>query len=209
MKSEKKTIIEIIIRDIIIALIVAVLAGVIVAIIAGEGRFAPKPIKASATITKTGPTSTRRPTMPIPSFTLTEIESSKSVALSTPVNFATSTPGRPKTYTLQPGEFTYCIARRFNVDPTELSSLNGLTNQSTTIPDVLYIPQSGNPFPGTRAMHPHPATYIVGETNIAGQIDTIYSIACYYGDVLPEDIARLNNLQPPYSFTLGQVLQIP
>ncbi|HJS20048.1 MAG TPA: LysM domain-containing protein, partial [Anaerolineales bacterium] len=40
---------------------------------------------------------------------------------------ATSVPGsRPGTYTLQAGEFVYCIARRFNVNPDETLSLNGL-----------------------------------------------------------------------------------
>ena len=43
----------------------------------------------------------------------------------------TPTPGHPATYTLQSGEFPWCIARRFNVDPNELLSLNGLTDGQT------------------------------------------------------------------------------
>ena len=52
-------------------------------------------------------------------------------------------------YTLQNGEFPYCIARRFNVDPDALLSASGLTS-----PDIYYagltltIPQSGA-FPGS------------------------------------------------------------
>ena len=34
--------------------------------------------------------------------------------------------GVPATYTMQSGEFVYCIARRYNVDPNELLSINGL-----------------------------------------------------------------------------------
>ncbi len=46
----------------------------------------------------------------------------------------TPTPGHPATYTLQSGEFPWCIARRFNVDPNELLSskwLNRWTNPPT------------------------------------------------------------------------------
>ena len=41
-------------------------------------------------------------------------------------NIPTVTPGLPTTYKLQKGEFVYCIARRFNVNPAALLSLNGL-----------------------------------------------------------------------------------
>ncbi len=44
--------------------------------------------------------------------------------------YPTLTPGIPKNYTLQKGEFIYCIARRFNVDPGELLSINGLGQNS-------------------------------------------------------------------------------
>ena len=65
---------------------------------------------------------------------------------------------KPGSYTLQHGEFPYCIARRFNVDPAELLSLNGLANGDVYYPNLtLTIPQSGRPFPGIRALHSHPA----------------------------------------------------
>src|SRR5690606_3962464 len=52
-------------------------------------------------------------------------------SIDTPLPAATSVPPgvRPSTYTLQKGEFPYCIARRFNVDPTQLLSMSGLTTQ--------------------------------------------------------------------------------
>lgn len=113
--------------------------------------------------------------------------------------------GRPSTYTLQKGEFPFCIARRFNVDPDELLALNGLTRaQSYFTPGtVLKIPQTGKPFPGERALLRHPATYTV----LSG--DTIYSIACKFGDVDPLAIAAQNGLQPPYTLTVGTQLTIP
>jgi len=114
----------------------------------------------------------------------------------------TATPGLPATYTIKKGEHLYCIARRFNINPAELMQLNGLGNLVS--PGVeIRIPQTGNPFPGPRMLIPHPTTYVVK----AG--DTIYSIACQFGDVSPEAIAFANGLTEPYTLTAGQVLQIP
>jgi LysM repeat protein len=114
------------------------------------------------------------------------------------------TPGIPENYTLQAGEFPFCIARRFNVDQYELLSLNGLSlNSRPQVGVTLKIPQTGNPFVGERALKAHPTTYTV----LAG--DSVYTIACAFGDVSPDMIALLNNLSQPYTVTVGQVLQIP
>src|SRR5688572_17177687 len=109
----------------------------------------------------------------------------------TSVPAATSVPGvRPATYTLQKGEFPYCIARRFNVDPDQLLSLSGFTpSQANSLATgtVLTIPQSGS-FPGNRSLAPHPTTY-----TIASSDETVYSVACKYGVVEPKAIASANN----------------
>lgn len=110
----------------------------------------------------------------------------------------------PSSYTLQKGEFPYCIARRFNVNPGELLSINGLGSNSMTFPGTnLTIPKTGHNFPDGRELHNHPTDYTVKSG------DTIYSIACYFGDVYPSDIADLNGLSSPYNLTTGDVLQIP
>jgi hypothetical protein len=110
----------------------------------------------------------------------------------------------PATYTLQRGEFPFCIARRFNVDPGELLRINGLSSYSVYHTGmVLRIPQSGQPFPGNRALQPHPTTYTVGGG------DTIHTIACAFGDVDPDAIAYVNGLTPPYRLSPGQVISIP
>lgn len=110
---------------------------------------------------------------------------------------------KPATYTLQSGEFPYCIARRFNVHPTELLALNNLTNGMLYSPGlVLYIPQNGQPFPTTRALRPHPTTFTVPEPM------TVYKAACLFGDVDPGAILWANNLTSPI-LTTGQILQIP
>ncbi len=117
---------------------------------------------------------------------------------------ATATPGLPTTYTLHDGEWPYCIARRFNIDPSELLSANKLTMEDKPAAGTeLKIPQGANPWPGPRALIEHPGVYTAKEG------DTIYSIACDYGDVDPNGIIAANNLKSPYTITAGQTLQIP
>jgi len=111
---------------------------------------------------------------------------------------------RPAEYTLKEGEHPYCIARRYNLNPADLISINNIVNpQSITPGTTLKIPQTGTWASGERALHPHPTTHTVS----AGE--TIYSIACYYGDVSPEAIAAVNSLETPYTLSTGQSLNIP
>jgi LysM repeat protein len=124
---------------------------------------------------------------------------------------ATSTPpvgSKPATYTLRSGEFPYCFARRFNVDPDELLSINGMSPaeaESLSTGTVLTIPQSGS-FPGDRSLHDHPATFVVGTTYAT---DTVYGVACYYGDIDPSAIAQKNGISVDAKLTAGQSLSIP
>jgi LysM repeat protein len=116
---------------------------------------------------------------------------------------AAATPGRPATYTLHAKEFPYCIARRFDVDPGVLMSLNGLSSGQIVQPGMtLSIPQTGS-FPGTRALQAHPTQYTVAVN------DTFYSIACAFGDVDPNTIAAANGLAITAPLTTGQALNIP
>ena len=114
----------------------------------------------------------------------------------------------PATYTLQQGEFPYCIARRFNVNPDELIQLNGLNywaSQNLAPGMPLQIPQTGDPFPDVRALHNHPDTYTVSGNNDS----TLFGVACYYGDIDPAAIAQANNLSLDTNLTIGQQLTIP
>ena len=109
---------------------------------------------------------------------------------------------KPDVYTVKQGEFPFCLARRFDVDPDDLLSLNGLSGAPAPGTE-LKIPQSGS-FPAeNRALLDHPDTWTVS----AGE--TIYQIACAYGDVYPEAIIAVNGLVEPYDLTAGQILQIP
>ena len=122
----------------------------------------------------------------------------------TPVPVAPATPGVPQSYQLQKGEFPFCIARRYNVNVSELLGINGLgTSSLVPVGFNLKIPQTGNTFVGQRALQNHPTNYTV-----AGG-DTIYTVACKFGDVDPMAIAQANNLSSPYNLSAGQVIHIP
>jgi LysM repeat protein len=150
------------------------------------------------------PTSTQPGTVSTPVVPATGVATNTPMPGTTPfVIVPTATPGRPGTYTLQKGEFPYCIARRFNVDPGDLLSVNGLSTGEILQPGlILKIPQTGS-FPGSRALTPHPAQYAVAVD------DTIYGIACHFGDVDPSSIAAANGLSLSAKLVTGKILYIP
>jgi LysM repeat protein len=112
---------------------------------------------------------------------------------------------RPGTYTLQNGEFPFCIARRFNINPDDLLAANGLASGDLYYAgQVLKIPQSGGAFPGDRMLRSHPASYTVSTSD-----ETVYSIACAFGDVDPALIAQKNGISVGTALTAGQALSIP
>ena len=116
------------------------------------------------------------------------------------------TPGsRPASYTLQQGEFVFCIARRYDLNPDDILSLNGLFDSETIFPGLtLKLPQTRS-FPGDRSLRTHPATYTV-----TGNNDTnLYGVACQFGDVFPQAIASQNNLPLSTTLNIGQTLSVP
>lgn len=56
---------------------------------------------------------------------------------------------------------------------------------------------------GARALRAHPTSYLVQSGN------TVYSIACIFGDVDPRNIEAVNNLTGAYTLSVGQTIQIP
>jgi hypothetical protein len=112
--------------------------------------------------------------------------------------------GKPDSYTLKKGEWPICIARRYNLDLVSFLAANNLTLDSKPAEGTsLKITSSGSWDSGPRALIKHPDTYTVSSG------ESIYSIACAYGDVDPMAIAAANGLKSPYTLSSGQSLQIP
>jgi len=162
------------------------------------------PIEATATVESTQPATPE----PEPLFTA---ESPKPAA-TTRGGMVTPTVGElglskleiPEVYILHQGEFPWCLGRRFDIDPRQIMGLNGFFPwQTFRAGQPVVLPQNPFPFPGPRALYPHPACYQVGVG------ETIYSIACFFGDVDPLQLAAANGLKPPYRLYVGQTLNIP
>ncbi|MPN15762.1 hypothetical protein SDC9_163098 [bioreactor metagenome] len=89
------------------------------------------------------------------------------------------------------------------MNAADLLSANGLgMNSMVSEGTTLKIPQSGS-WQGERALKSHPTSYTVASG------DTLYSIACGFGDADPNTIMAANGLSSATNLTVGQVLQIP
>lgn len=123
----------------------------------------------------------------------------------TPTNTPLPQPDVPASYTLHKGEHPFCLARRFNINAADLLSANGYTINTSvfSVGTVFTIPNNAGSFAGERALLNHPTSYTV----VSG--DTVYSIACKFGDVYPEQIANANNVGLNAELSAGTVLQIP
>ncbi len=108
------------------------------------------------------------------------------------------------TYILQNGEWPFCIARRYNVDPDAMLRASGLTSPDIYYPGLKLVLPRNTSFSGARVLTPHPTTYTVASGN-----ENLYSIACKYGDVDPNAIASANGISVSAKLTVGQALQIP
>ncbi len=117
----------------------------------------------------------------------------------------TATPGLPATYALHAGEWPYCIARRFNVDRAEFLAVNNLTENSRPAEGTMLKIPAGTAgwTSGSRMLVEHPAVYTVKPG------DTIYSIACDFGDADPNAIIAANHLTDPFTLTSGSTIQVP
>jgi hypothetical protein len=114
----------------------------------------------------------------------------------------------PTTYTLHEGEYPFCLARRFDIEWTSFVASN--PNVNFTDSGAFYaglkfsIPQGGAGFGAERVLIAHPGTYTVGVG------ESIYSVACSFGDVYPESIAQVNGLpNDDTAIPSGTLLQIP
>lgn len=113
----------------------------------------------------------------------------------------------PSNYKLHEGEWPYCLARRFNIDPAAILDANGLTedeanNLSVGAKLVIPVDDVGTYGPN-RQLRSHPTTYT------ASGADSFFSIACAFGDVWPEHIAEANGMELDDNLKSGMQLHIP
>lgn len=128
-------------------------------------------------------------------------------ATQTPVIVVNSpTPGaaQTQTYVVQPGEWVYSIARKFEIDPNDIIALNNLQ-----YPFDLEVGQEIT-LPAARSSSNGPnATVVAGGTEyIVRAGDSVYSIAQAHG-VDYESIIGVNSLVFPYNIYPGDRLIIP
>lgn len=159
----------------------------------------------TATVDPAIPTATPSPTISVSTPTNANSAAATPIPAVTSSGPAATAPSLSgDVYILQEGEWPYCIARRYNVDPEAMLKASGLTS-----PDIYYaglklvLPKSTT-FPGSRVLIPHPASYTVASGD-----ETLYSIACKYGDVDPNAIASANGISASSKLTVGQTLSIP
>lgn len=113
---------------------------------------------------------------------------------------------RPTSYSLQKGEWPICIARRYNLDIPSFFAANGLNmNSKPAAGTTLKIPSGGswNANYGARSLRQHPTTYTVASG------DSVYTIACNFGDVDPASILAVNGFANASDVKSGQSIKIP
>jgi LysM repeat protein len=139
------------------------------------------------------PAATSAPT-PVPAAT------SAPVPATAPTPVPTAAPEAltaPTTYTVQPGDWVYNIARKFGVSPNSIIEANGLRPPySLHAGQTLTIPAGGTP-PGGG-----------GNVYIVQPGDTLYSIARRTGKSVTAN-ASANNLVNLHLIFVGQRLVIP
>lgn len=118
----------------------------------------------------------------------------------TPAPTAVPTPSGPVDYTVQPGEWLYSIARKFNVDPKALIAANPQLN-----PNDVLKPGTVIKIPGGNAGAP-PAG--AGKTYVVKAGDTLFRIALN-NNTTHLTLAQLNGIPAPYTVYPGQVLKMP
>lgn len=153
------------------------------------------------------------PALPSPTVTSLFGATATIAPSATTVPTATTTPAPisdqsvPSSYTLHLGEHPFCLARRFNIDPAAILSANNLTEEQASnlsVGATLAIPVAEvGSFGSDRSLRSHPTTYTTSGT------DTLYSIACTFGDVWPENIAEANGLDIDDDLQGGVSLHIP
>jgi LysM repeat protein len=125
----------------------------------------------------------------------------------------TPTTSETGTYTVQPGDNLFQIARRFNTTVQTLAALNGIANPRLIfVGQVLQVPGGSQP-PTVPTIAPPiptatPVTPPTAGTYTVQPGDTLFKIATRFNTTVAE-LAALNNISNRNFVFVGQVLQIP
>jgi LysM repeat protein len=190
-----------------IAIVTAVRPSVTAALPSATAALVASPTTTAAVSPQLDPTATlalASATAILPSATQPQVASATPTETIIEIALvANDLPERPTTYKVRKGEYIFCLARRFDVDPGQLMALNGLmVNDVLRVGSVINIPGFGS-YPGRRATMRHPDAYVVQPG------DTLYTIACQYGDLDPQAILEANGLESAKAVDPGMRLRLP
>lgn len=113
------------------------------------------------------------------------------------------------TYTLQQGEDIVCLGRRFGISVPQLLQINGLEDvNAAAAGSVITLPKNAQQWKSTDGygnviLQRHPAYYVVQSG------DSMFSIACAFGNVRPEAIAEGNGMKLGEALQPGTQIYIP
>ena len=141
------------------------------------------------------------PSLPTPLITINT--ATATLALSGTLPTSVPVGSRPATYTLQAGEFVFCIARRFDVDPDQVLSLNGLSDGRNCIPRRSLENSAEWKFP----RHPRPAKPSSYLYSVLHQMKQFMVLPVTFGDVDPAAIAQANNISPAAALTVRTAIK--
>ncbi|MDX6767687.1 MAG: LysM peptidoglycan-binding domain-containing protein [Candidatus Methylacidiphilales bacterium] len=119
-----------------------------------------------------------------------------------------------KTYTVAKGDSLARISRNYGVSVADLRSVNGMTNDTIRIGQVIRIP-AGRTVAASAApaLPPQAAPVVrraevVGGSYTVGKGDTLWKIARKF-NVNPQQLANSNGITDPSKLKVGMVLRLP
>lgn len=135
----------------------------------------------------------------------------QTIATATPIPVAASPTPAPAAactspYTVKQGEWIYKIARDCRLDPRAVIAANPNINPNRLVPGQQINLPGAAPTPGGPTVTPVAGRCTGTYTVKAG--DNLFRIA-YNCGLTTEQMARVNNIAPPYRIFPGQVLRYP
>jgi LysM repeat protein len=151
--------------------------------------------------TQVAPTATKTPKPAAPTATPAPSPQPTLVVIPMP----TAVPGAPGTHIVQPGEWLWSIARKYNVDPQAIAQANKLVDPGALQPgQTLIIPAPGSVAAPTAA----PGSTSGQTTHVVQSGENLFRIALKYNRTV-QSVATANGITNKNLIYPGQVLIIP